>query len=197
MPTDAVGRSGGGLAPALRKPVTGDVHFVHEQRLFLAKRSVVISCLLYACYKNEPGLDASGTTVASDTLREGRRGAFGGGSKVNLKQIAGQIGARVTTTCPSAETDIDRICAGDKMSDLISAATRTALLVTNLDSAQVLNVARLMDVPGVCLLSGNAPRRETVNAAERQGTTILVSPVDMFETCGRLYQCLKTGTEEP
>jgi len=45
-------------------------------------------------------------------------------------------------------------------------------------------------VPAICLLSGALPPSELVEAAERQGTALLVSPVGMFETCGRLYPCL-------
>ncbi|MBA7648508.1 hypothetical protein ES703_56294 [subsurface metagenome] len=120
---------------------------------------------------------------------------------MKLNEIAGKIGARVLQPGKAAEAEIKRVFAGDKMSDLLSEASDTTLLVTNLVNAQVLRIAQIMDVPGICLLNNAAPKPEWVNQAAEHGTAIMVSTVGMFETCGHLYQCLygkgggKAGSE--
>jgi hypothetical protein len=47
-----------------------------------------------------------------------------------------------------------------------------------------------MDVPAICLVGGLKPDAEFVSAAESHGTVVMASPAGMFETCGRIYQCL-------
>jgi len=61
---------------------------------------------------------------------------------------------------------IDRVYAGDRISDLLAHASRQTLLVTNLSSALLVCAAELMDVPAVCLVGGRETRR-TVSRATR------------------------------
>lgn len=114
---------------------------------------------------------------------------------MRLLDLIGRIDAKVLTSPPSRDIEIKRVCAGDRISDLLSEGTTETLLVTNLTGAQILRVAELMDVPAICLLNGAAPEAEVIGAAARHGTALLVSPFGMFETCGRLYECL-AGADE-
>lgn len=116
---------------------------------------------------------------------------------MKLNELAEKIGAKVLNHGECASIEIDRVYAGDKMSDLLNEASDTTLLVTNLTNPQLVRIAEIMDVPGICLLNGITPEPELVNAAIKQGTTIIVSPYGMFETCKRLYQwlCWKDKTE--
>jgi len=114
---------------------------------------------------------------------------------MRLLDLIGRIDAEVLTAPPSRDIEITRVCAGDRISDLLSDGTAETLLVTNLTGAQIFRVADLMDVPAICLLNGAAPETELITAAGRHGATLLVSPLGMFETCGRLYECL-AGADE-
>jgi hypothetical protein len=107
---------------------------------------------------------------------------------MNLRELVEHLGAVTLTPGVSLDVPVDRVYAGDRMSDLINAAGPGMLLVTNLDGAQLLRVAELMDVAGVCLARGAAPKPETVAAAAAQGVVLLASPGDLFETCGLLYE---------
>jgi hypothetical protein len=109
---------------------------------------------------------------------------------MRLSEIAEKIGAKVLTKKINADAIlIDRIYAGDTVSDMLKAASDTILLVTNLSNTILPRVAELMDVPGICLVKGVTPDPDILSMAEEHGTVVLVSPVDMFETCGRLYVC--------
>jgi hypothetical protein len=47
-----------------------------------------------------------------------------------------------------------------------------------------------MDVPAICFVNGVSPEPEIVAQADNAGTTLMVSPIGVFETCGLIYQSL-------
>jgi redox-sensing transcriptional repressor len=150
--------------------------------------------------------DDSRTDPDSDPDADAENGAEGGaeaemepiihtidsllaGADMKLDDLARRIGAKVLTPGP-ADAKITRIYAGDRVSDLLNEASSTTLLVTNLANLQMLRVAELMEVPGVCFVDGVEPDREVVDLAFRNHTMLMVSPVGVFETCGLIYQLL-------
>jgi hypothetical protein len=110
-----------------------------------------------------------------------------------IRELAGRIGARIVTGEDRADAPIDAVCAGDRISDLLAQTCGTSLVVTNLVGSSLLRVAELMDIPAICLAGNTEPEPAMKEAAERQGIVLLVSPLDLFETCGRLYGVLKGG----
>ena len=105
---------------------------------------------------------------------------------MTLQALAGAVQARVAHG-GALSTEIAAVYAGDKMSDLLEHAGSRTLIVTNLANEQLLRVAELMDIPGICLVEGVEPGAELVQAAAATRTALLVSPYGLFETCGRLY----------
>jgi len=89
--------------------------------------------------------------------------------------------------CPDVE--IDRVCAGDAVSHLLNGASAGALIVTHLTGQTLIRAVALLDAPAICLVNGADPGPAMVEMAATNGTTLMVSPVDLFETCGRLYVC--------
>jgi len=114
---------------------------------------------------------------------------------MKLADLIRRTDARILTSGAMPDVEIKRIYAGDKISDLLNQGDSETLLVTNLTGVHILRAAELMDVPAICLLNGVSPEAELITAAERNGMVLLVSPYDMFETCGRLYGCF-TGAGE-
>lgn len=113
----------------------------------------------------------------------------------SLAEIAEALGARVVATGPSAGVEIDRVYAGDRISDLLEGAAPRTLVVTNLASRQLMRLAEVMDAPAICFVGGQQVEREVVEAANARGIALLVSPVGVFETCGRLYRLLGDGKD--
>ena len=107
---------------------------------------------------------------------------------MRISTLAENIRARILNQGESSHKEINRIYAGDKMTDLLNESSNTTLLVTSLASTQLLRLAELMDAPGICLLNDIVPDPQLVKKAASYGTTIMVSAADMFETCGRIYQ---------
>jgi redox-sensing transcriptional repressor len=108
---------------------------------------------------------------------------------MSLDELARRIGAKVLTPGP-IDAKITRIYAGDRVSDLLNEASRTTLLVTNLANLQMVRVAELMEVPGICFVEGVEPEREVIDRATMNHTMLMVSPAGVFETCGLIYQLL-------
>lgn len=109
---------------------------------------------------------------------------------MRLVDLAGRIGSAVR--CPGRDFRIgpEQVYAGDRISDLLNAAGDHALLITNLASRQLLRVAELMDIPGICFVNNQEPDPTLIAAAREHGTALLVSPAGLFETCGRVHACL-------
>jgi len=99
----------------------------------------------------------------------------------------------VVTPGKQGGTQVAKVYAGDRVSDLLNEASDQTLLVTNLMSLQMVRVAELMDVPGICFVNGVDPGTDIVDKAAASGTTLMVSPIGVFETCGLLYQSLAAG----
>jgi hypothetical protein len=109
---------------------------------------------------------------------------------MNLQDLAARIEARIVVRGRAADARIDRIYAGDRISDLLSHASDSTLVVTNLTGPQLIHAAELMDVPGLCLVSNQSPEAGMLAAAGAHGLCVMISPADLFETCGRLYPLL-------
>ena len=77
--------------------------------------------------------------------------------------------------------------ASDLMSDVLTLSGAESLLLTGLTNAQVIRVAEMSDFVAVCFVRGKYPQPETVQLAEERGIPLLVTPLSMFECCGRLY----------
>ena len=113
---------------------------------------------------------------------------------MKLMELARSIGAKVINSA-DRQRDVDHVYAGDRVSDLLDHASGSTLLVSNLTSEQLGRIAELMDVPVICLVNGHQPGEEELKLMSEHGTAVLVSPVGLFETCGRLYQCLFEKTQ--
>ena len=112
------------------------------------------------------------------------------GADMKLVDLAQRIGARILTPGLGTNAVVTRIYAGDRVSDLLNEASDKTLLVTNLTNLQMLRVAELMEVPGICFVDGVEPEQELIDLAGENGTLLMVSPVGVFETCGLIYQFL-------
>jgi hypothetical protein len=102
---------------------------------------------------------------------------------MNVKELAQAIDAQLHIGSGSGEAEIAGAYAADTMSDLIAHAAPDTLLVTSLDNNQLLRVAELMDVPGICIApAGDAARRLSPST----GTALLFSRVGLEQTCALL-----------
>jgi redox-sensing transcriptional repressor len=112
------------------------------------------------------------------------------GAGLSLEELAGRIGARIIVSGDQCKTNVTKIYAGDRVSDLLHEASQKTLLVTKLANLQMLRVAELIDVPGICFVDDTDPSDEIIRLAQTNGTLLMVSPLGIFETCGLIFQNL-------
>ena len=67
-------------------------------------------------------------------------------------------------------------------------ASLGALLLTGLNNLQVVRTADITDIVAVCFVRGKGPDQDTVRMAESHSIPLLMTPLPMFEACGRLYR---------
>jgi redox-sensing transcriptional repressor len=112
------------------------------------------------------------------------------GAGLSLQDLAERIGARIIVSGDQCKTNVTKIYAGDRVSDLLHEASEKTLLVTKLANLQMVRVAELIDVPGICFVDDTDPSDEIVELAKNNGTLLMVSPLGIFETCGLIFQNL-------
>lgn len=76
------------------------------------------------------------------------------------------------------------------MSDLLCAASENTLIVTHVENQSIVRLIELMDLPAICFLNSRQPGKEVLDAAREFNTCLMISPADMYETCGRFYKIL-------
>lgn len=109
---------------------------------------------------------------------------------LSLEQLAERIGARIIVPSVRGDTNVTKIYAGDRVSDLLHEASQKTLLVTKLANVQMVRVADLIDVPGICFVDDIDPSQEIIDLAQNNGTLLMVSPLGIFETCGLIFHHL-------
>jgi redox-sensing transcriptional repressor len=137
--------------------------------------------------REAPAVEAAG---ADEKAADAAVGQALPGGEVRIDELARRIGARIVSAEASPARVVEKIYAGDRVSDLLNEASDKTLLVTNLMSLQMIRVAELMDVPAICFVNGVAPEADIVDKAAVTGTCLMVSPIGVFETCGLIYQSL-------
>ena len=146
--------------------------------------------------KPSPAADGDGAEPRPEPLSKGLEPLLAG-AQIDLAQVAGLIGARVVTPGKSGGVAISRVYAGDRVSDLLNEASDSTLLITNLANLQMVRVAELMDVPGICFVEGVEPEPDMIDLARTNGTLLMVSPEGVYDTCGRIYSMLSESEKTP
>jgi hypothetical protein len=111
-------------------------------------------------------------------------------------KLAETIGANIVNPTISGG-EVEHVYAGDRVSDLLNHSSDTTMLVSNLTSGHFIRIAELMEVAGICLVNGHRPCEDDLKVMSEHGVAVLVSPVGLFETCGRIYGCMFGKNSEP
>jgi hypothetical protein len=116
---------------------------------------------------------------------------------MRLKELAVRINAQLPLEAGTRNPEVRAVHAANTMSELIDHASAETLLVTSLQNNQLIRVAELMDVPGICLVDGRQPDAEFLDRSRAAGAAIMVSPLSLAETRGRIEACLSAEEGAP
>lgn len=78
--------------------------------------------------------------------------------------------------------------ASDLMSDLLRKPKDGALLLTGLTSIQAINTTVIAGMTAIVFVRGKRPDNEIILHAMKYEIPVLLTPYNMFSSCGRLYE---------
>jgi predicted transcriptional regulator len=107
---------------------------------------------------------------------------------MKLKDTKRILEATVLAGNDLLDEEVVMACGCDLMSDVLSFAKSASLLLTGLTNPQVVRTAEMADLAAICFVRGKTPDQATIEMAESKNIPLLITPLPMFEACGRLYQ---------
>jgi predicted transcriptional regulator len=117
-----------------------------------------------------------------------------------LEDVKRILEAKVIVGAELLHKEVKMACGCDLMSDVLTFVKSEAILLTGLTNPQVVRTAEMADLQAICFVRGKKPVQETIEMAEAKNIPLLVTPIPMFESCGRLHReglpgCSEYGKE--
>ena len=109
---------------------------------------------------------------------------------MKLPEIQAILDAQWVSSRRSADSSRREVLscqASDLISDILSLRGPGSLLLTGLTNTQVIRTAEILDFVGICFVRGKKPQEETIRLADEKGIPLLITPLSMYESCGRLH----------
>lgn len=76
-----------------------------------------------------------------------------------------------------------KVVASDLMSEVLVEDEENLLLITSLNSEQVLNTANIVEASCIMLVNGKTPQAPMIKMAQNFGISLLSTKMPMFEAC--------------
>lgn len=103
----------------------------------------------------------------------------------DIKEI---LEAEVICRTDLMEKQVNSACGSDMMSDVLAFVKEQAVLLTGLVNPQVVRTAEMMDMHCIVFVRGKRPTLDMIEMAEDRDMVMLCTELEMFTSCGRLYQ---------
>ena len=107
---------------------------------------------------------------------------------MTIREIAETLDA--TWLCCEEEGDraLRTAFASDMMSDVLAFVKEQAVLLTGLVNPQVVRTAEMMDMKVIVFVRGKVPGDAILDLARELDIVVLKTELEMFTSCGKLYQ---------
>ncbi len=109
-----------------------------------------------------------------------------GKNPITLSHIIDALDCTVVHEGGNLNTSIYAVTAGDLMSEVLVVDEENMVIVTSLNTDQVVRTADIVAAAGVVLVNGKSPQRGMVTLAESTGITLLSTPLNLFDACVRI-----------
>ena len=86
------------------------------------------------------------------------------------------------------DREVHTACGSDMMSDVLAFVKEQAVMLTGLVNAQVVRTAEMMDMKVIVFVRGKCPDASIVSLAKQLDIVVLKTKLEMFTSCGRLYE---------
>lgn len=115
---------------------------------------------------------------------------------MQIKEIAKILEAEIIYIPDDFDRDITRVAASDLMSDVLADTGEFKLLLTGLNTQQVVRTALIMDLPGVVIVRGKVPNEKTVQMAKENEIPLLATKKTLFTCSALLFNAGLKGVDE-
>ena len=106
---------------------------------------------------------------------------------ITLADVKEILDAEVAAGHDRLDTQVTGGAASDLMSDILRNTKEGALLVTGLNSVQVIRTSIIAGMAGVVFVRGKTPSDDIIAIARDHNLPILTTNLNMYATCGKLY----------
>ncbi len=118
------------------------------------------------------------------------------GMIMKVKDIIEILDAEIICRDDLLETEVQTACGSDMMSDVLAFVKEQAVLLTGLVNPQVVRTAEMMDMHCIVFVRGKRPNIDIIHLAEDCDMVMLATKLEMFTSCGRLYDAgLRGGSD--
>jgi predicted transcriptional regulator len=107
---------------------------------------------------------------------------------LTLAELIQKLNLRIEAGADNVERPVTGGYVSDLLSDVIAGATEGDLWITLQVHQNIVAVAFLNNLAGICLVGGRSPDPDTIEKADEQGVPILVSDLPAYQLAGRLYE---------
>jgi len=106
---------------------------------------------------------------------------------IRLADVKEILNAEVVVGHDRLDTEVTGGAASDLMSDILRNTKEGALLLTGLNSVQVIHTSVIAGMAGVVFVRGKRPNDDVMAIAREHNLPILTTEFNMYSSCGRLY----------
>ena len=86
------------------------------------------------------------------------------------------------------DIEISTVAASDLMSDILARAEIPDMLLTGLSNSQVVRTSSIFGIKVVMLVRGKPVDPNVIELAKEEGILLMMTKVNMFDSCGMLYE---------
>lgn len=104
---------------------------------------------------------------------------------LQLKEI---LSAELLCGGDHLDREVQTACGSDMMSDVLAFVKEQAVLLTGLVNPQVVRTAEMMDMKVIVFVRGKVPGGAILDLARELDIVVLKTELEMFTSCGKLYQ---------
>lgn len=105
----------------------------------------------------------------------------------SLREICKLLEGKVVCGEEKMDESVSSACGCDLMSDVLAFTRPGSVLLTGLTNLQVVRTAEMLDLKAVVFVRDKHPDESTVEMAKSTKLVIILSPIPLYESCGRLF----------
>ena len=106
---------------------------------------------------------------------------------IRLADVKEILNADVVVGHDKLDTEVTGGAAADLMSDILRNTKEGALLLTGLNSVQVIHTSVIAGMAGVVFVRGKKPNDDVKAIAREHNLPLLTTNLNMYSSCGQLY----------